>query len=67
MPASAVFQYEGVSAVFRVTGNRVERAAIDVGQTNGFMTEVMAGLDAGDRVVRPPGRDLDDGARVRSR
>lgn len=67
VPASAVFRHEDGSAVFRVTGDRVVRVAIDVGQTNGFMTEVLAGLEAGDRVVRHPGRDLEAGDRVRVR
>jgi len=67
VPASAVFQHQDGSAVFRVTGDRVMRVAIDVGRTNGFMTEVLAGLEAGDRVVRHPGRDLDAGDRIRVR
>lgn len=67
VPASAVFQHEGRPAVFRVTGERVVLQAIDTGQSNGLMTQVLSGLEAEDLVVRHPGRELEDGDRVRVR
>lgn len=67
VPASAVFWYQGEPAVFRLTGDRVERQLIGIGQSNGLMTQALDGLAAGDRVVRHPGRALQEGGRVQVR
>jgi HlyD family secretion protein len=67
VPASSVFDHDGRPAVFRVSGDRVALQPVDVGRSNGLETQVLDGLQAGDRVVRHPARQLEDGVRVRDR
>ncbi|MEQ8515964.1 MAG: hypothetical protein RIC38_10205, partial [Chromatocurvus sp.] len=67
VPSSALFQHGGEPAVFRIADNRVALQAVATGQSNGLMTQVLAGLEADDRVVRHPGRELNDGDRIRTR
>jgi HlyD family secretion protein len=67
VPASAVFRNDGGDAVFRIDGSRARLTAVRAGLRGGGWVEVLEGLDAGDRVVVHPDRELADGARVRSR
>ena len=67
MPASAVFQDDGGDAVFRIDGSRARLAPVRAGLRGGGWVEVLEGLEAGDRVVVHPDRELADGQRVRSR
>jgi HlyD family secretion protein len=67
VPASSVFDHGGRPAGFRVSGDRVTLQPVDVGRSNGLETQVLDGLQAGERVVRHPSRQLDDGVRVRER
>jgi HlyD family secretion protein len=65
--ASAVFRSDGGDAVFRIDGSRARLTGVRAGLQGGGWVEVLEGLDAGDRVVVHPDRELADGARVRSR
>jgi len=67
VPASAVFQSDGGDAVFRIDGSRARLAPVRAGLRGGGWVEVLDGLEAGDRVVVHPDRELADGQRVRSR
>lgn len=67
VPASAVFRSDGGDAVFRIDGSRARLTSVRAGLQGGGWVEVLEGLDAGDRVVVHPDRELADGARVRSR
>ena len=67
VPASALFQHNGTQAVFRVRDNMATIQPVTAGQSNGLYTAVTDGLSAGDQVVRHPGRELEDGDRVRER
>ena len=67
VPESAIFRKDGQSLVFRVVGERAELTAVSTGRTNGFYTAILSGLSEGDLVVRHPGRQLEDGSRVRVR
>ena len=67
VPASAVFQDDGGDAVFRIDGSRARLAPVRAGLRGGGWVEVLEGLEAGDRVVVHPDRELADGQRVRSR
>ena len=55
------------SHVFVVSGDRVERRAITTGGTDGDRVEVIAGLNAGDRVVVSPPAELATGTIIRTR
>ncbi|AXS82256.1 efflux RND transporter periplasmic adaptor subunit [Marinobacter sp. Arc7-DN-1] len=67
IPESAIFRKDGQSLVFRVVGERGELTTVSTGRTNGFYTVILDGLSEGDLVVRHPGRQLEDGSRVRVR
>ena len=67
VPASAVFRSDGGDAVFRIDGSRARLTPARTGLQGGGWVEVLEGLDAGDRVVIHPDRELSDGQRVRSR
>lgn len=67
VPASAVFRNDGGDAVFRIDGSRARLTPVRTGLQGGGWVEVLEGLDAGDRVVIHPDRELSDGQRVRSR
>lgn len=67
VPRAAVFAHEGGEAVFVIEGDRAVLRPVRTGHGDGFMSEVLEGLDAGEVVVRHPGNELEDGAPVRTR
>jgi RND family efflux transporter MFP subunit len=67
VPKSAVRTAAGASIVFVVRGDRVERRAVKTGANDGDLTEIVSGLNAGDRVVTDGAATLTDGARVKER
>ena len=67
IPASSVFRENGQHAVFVVDGERVVQQDVEIGQSDGFLVEVVQGLNEGDQIVRHPDNRLDDGVRVRAR
>lgn len=66
-PVSALFRDQGHWAVFKVEGGRARLQRVEVGQNNGELAEVRAGLTPGDRVVLHPGQSISDGGRIRIR
>lgn len=67
VPASALFRCAPAWCVFVVEDGRARRRSIEVGHRNLGEAEVTGGLSAGQTVVRYPGNDVTDGARVRLR
>jgi HlyD family secretion protein len=67
VPASALFRHNNGYAVFKVTGDRANIQPVEAGPGNGLSTVILSGLNEGDRVVRHPGRGLNDGDRIRVR
>ena len=65
MPKGAVRTAAGTTYVFVLSGERVERRAIKIGNAQGDQIEVLSGLSAGDRVVVEGPDSLVDGARVK--
>ncbi len=64
----AAIRTDGQQAhVFVVAGDRVERRAITTGGTDGDRIEVIAGLNAGERVVVSPPAELSTGAIIRTK
>jgi HlyD family secretion protein len=47
-----------------VEGSRVRLRSVKVGHTNGLQTEIVDGLQAGDRVIMYPGDKVAEGKRV---
>ena len=67
VPASALFRCASAWCVFVVEEGRARRRSIEVGHRNLVEAEVNRGLVAGERVIRYPGNEVGDGARVRLR
>jgi HlyD family secretion protein len=63
-PAGALFQRAGEWYAFVIEGGRARLRSVKTGRTNGVLTEILAGLAAGDRVVVYPGDKVTDGTRV---
>lgn len=64
IPLNAIFRQGEDWAVFRVTEDRAELVAVDLGQRNARYTTVLSGLEEGDQVVEHPNEALSDGALV---
>jgi RND family efflux transporter MFP subunit len=65
VPKSAVRSADGRSIVFVMHEDRVERRAISIGSTIGNDTEVLSGINAGERVVVDAPQTLKDGDKVK--
>ena len=64
LPTSALFRADGQWSVFRVEEERARRVAVTPGRRSGLVTQVLAGVEAGDRVIVHPGERVEDGIRV---
>ncbi|MGD9855715.1 MAG: efflux RND transporter periplasmic adaptor subunit [Planctomycetaceae bacterium] len=64
VPNSALFRHEGKWAVFRINGARAHRQPVEVGHQNSLESEVITGLDEGDRIVMHPSDQVVDGVEV---
>lgn len=64
LPLSAAFRTGDGWAVFRATGDTVERVPVELGRRNGRYASVTSGLGPGDRVVVHPSDTLTDGAPI---
>ncbi len=62
IPLSAIFRDGEAWAVFVADGELAELRRITLGQRNGQMTEVLDGLNPGERVVMHPSDDIETGA-----
>lgn len=66
-PVAALFRDQGRWAVFRIEDGRARLRPVEIGQNNGDLAEIRAGLRPGERVVLHPSQSISDGARVRPR
>jgi len=67
IPASALYQDGTQWRVFVAQGGRARSRAVTIGHRNPDEVEVVAGLAAGDSVIRYPTDKLADGARIAAR
>jgi HlyD family secretion protein len=67
VPSSALFRSDDGWAVFRVVRGRARVCPVRIGHSNGLESEVLEGLDEGDRVIVHPGDKVKTGVRVTSR
>ncbi|HET9466929.1 MAG TPA: hypothetical protein VFO48_00900, partial [Vicinamibacterales bacterium] len=67
VPKGAIKTDGKQSYVFVVVNDRVDRRAVTTGGTDGDRVEVVAGLNAGERVVVSPPPELSPGALVVTR
>jgi HlyD family secretion protein len=63
-PASALFRQGEGWAAFAVEQGRARLRAVRTGQGSGRLTEVLAGLEAGEQVIVHPDEAVEDGSRV---
>ncbi|WP_026340444.1 efflux RND transporter periplasmic adaptor subunit [Thioalkalivibrio thiocyanoxidans] len=64
VPTSALFRDRGEWSVFVVEDGRAEPRQVEVGRRSGFATQILEGLEAGERVVTRPGDRVQAGTRV---
>ena len=67
VPTASVFRVEGRWTVFAVVNDELVQREVQVGEQNEEVSEVLGGLQEGDRVVVYPGESLVTGARVVTR
>lgn len=65
-PAGALFQRGGAWQTFVVEGSRVRLRSVKIGHSNGLQTEILEGLQTGDRVIMYPGDKVVEGTRVKA-
>jgi HlyD family secretion protein len=64
LPANALFRHADGWAVFSMEDGHARRREVEIGQRNGLVAEVRAGIDAGARVILHPDDRIEDGVRV---
>jgi HlyD family secretion protein len=67
VPASSLFRYREGWAVFVVDDQRARRREVELGQRNGLVAQISAGLEEGDIVINHASDEVEDGVRVESR
>ena len=67
VPASSLFRYREGWAVFVVDDERARRREVGVGQRNGLVAQITAGIEEGDTVINHPSDEIEDDVRVVSR
>ena len=64
LPASALFRHADGRAVFAIRDGRARRVAVQIGHSNGLVTEVLSGIATGEIVIVHPDDRVEDGVRV---
>ena len=67
VPLTALFRDQRDWAVFAAQDGRARLRRVTIGQSNGLVAELTAGLEAGDRVIVHPSDRVRDGVRVAAR
>jgi len=62
--SALIFRREGLRVATIVNGNVAHLVPIVIGQDNGATVEVVAGLNAGDRVIQDPPDSLIEGEKL---
>ncbi|MGD8618612.1 MAG: HlyD family efflux transporter periplasmic adaptor subunit [Gammaproteobacteria bacterium] len=64
VPASTLFHHGDGWAVFAIRGGKARRVAVQAGHSNGLVTQVLTGIEAGEVVIAHPDDRVEDGVRV---
>ena len=64
-PTGALFQRDGGWRVFVVESGRARLRSVEAGRSNGVETQILGGLEPGERLIVYPGDRVADGVRVR--
>ncbi|MDX1467517.1 MAG: efflux transporter periplasmic adaptor subunit, partial [Halomonas sp.] len=65
LPTSALFRDDGRWAAFVVEEGRARLRHLEIGRQSGLVSQVLDGLEAGERIVTHPSEALADGAAIR--
>lgn len=65
VPTSALFRDDGRWAAFVVEDDRARLRHLEIGRQSGLASQVLEGLEAGERIVTHPSETLVDGAAIR--
>lgn len=65
LPTSALFRDDGRWAAFVVEAGRARLRHLEIGRQSGLASQVLDGLEAGERIVTHPSEALADGAAIR--
>ena len=64
VPASSLFRYKDGWAIFVIENHRAKRRIVYVGQRNGLLAQITAGVKEGEAVINHPSTEVEDGRRV---
>jgi len=64
LPASALFRHADGWSVFAIRDGKARRVAVQIGHSNGLVTQILSGIDAGETVIVHPDDRIQDGVRV---
>jgi len=64
VPASALFHHGDGWAVFVIRDGKARRVAVQIGHSNGLVTQVISGIESGEAVIAHPDDRVKDGVRV---
>jgi HlyD family secretion protein len=67
VPASSLFRYNNGWGVFVIEGKHAKRRAVDVGQRNGLIAQILDGVQPGEVVINHPSDEVEDGRSVKQR
>ena len=67
VPASALFREGGQWSVFVAQNDVAQPTAVEVGKSDGILSEVISGLDEGDKVVLYPSAAIEGGSAITAR
>ncbi|MCF6275164.1 MAG: efflux RND transporter periplasmic adaptor subunit [Robiginitomaculum sp.] len=65
VPTQAIFNRNGTSGVFTISGETAHWTPVTLGTSNGLQTIIKSGLSAGDAVITTPYPALNEGVKVR--
>ncbi|AVX04543.1 putative efflux system component YknX [Maritalea myrionectae] len=64
VPASALFREDGNWSVFVAKDGEAQLTQIEIGQSNGVLTQVVSGLEEGDQVILYPSAAIEQGSKI---
>ncbi len=64
VPNSALFRHKGEWAVFQINDARARLQPVEIGHQNSLESEIVSGLEEGDRIVMHPSDQVEDGAEI---
>ena len=66
LPASAIVLSNGQAVVYKVSGDRIAITPVRLGKRMNELSEILSGLNTGDRVAAVPSAGLTEGTRIKS-